>query len=80
MLAGCIGVLLLVISAPVLWWKRRSKGSLKLPPARRDKSKGRAATATAIGLGILYPLTGATVLLALLADIAIFGRLRATGE
>jgi uncharacterized iron-regulated membrane protein len=78
MLAGCIGILMLAISAPILWWKRRLNGSLKLPPQRQDMSRGKAATAVAVGLGIFYPLTGATVLLALIADRLLFGGARAT--
>jgi uncharacterized iron-regulated membrane protein len=69
---------MLAISAPILWWKRRLNGSLKLPPQRQDMSRGKAATAVAVGLGIFYPLTGATVLLALIADRLLFGGARAT--
>ena len=68
MLAGCIGILLLVISAPVLWWKRRVNGSLARPPRRQNPGAGKAATMTAVVLGALYPLTGATILLVMLID------------
>lgn len=74
MLAGCVATVLLALSAPVLWWKRRSNGSLKLPPQPRDMGKARAATVTAIGLGILFPLTGASVLLIFLCDRLLFSR------
>lgn len=79
MLAGCIGILLLVISAPVLWWKRRANGSLAMPPRRLDKAKGKAATATIVCLGILYPLTGATILAVLGLEILLERRKARSG-
>ena len=71
MLAGCIGILLLVASAPVLWWKRRDGGSLARPPRPRDMSRAKAGTIVAAILGVLYPLTGITVLAVLLLDTAL---------
>jgi uncharacterized iron-regulated membrane protein len=63
MLAGCIALLLLCVSAPVLWWKRRSNGQLTTPPVLKERTRGRAATYAASILGVLYPLTGATMLI-----------------
>lgn len=61
MLAGCVGLLLLAISAPVMWWKRR----FALPPAPDDPARGRGLIAILLGVGLLFPLTGATMLAAL---------------
>ena len=71
MLAGCIGILLLAFSAPVLWWKRRDAGKLARPPRPRDDRRAKAGTMVAAVLGVLYPLTGVTVLAVLLVDIAL---------
>lgn len=68
MLAGCIGLLLLCVSAPVLWWKRRLQGRLTAPPLPRDPRRGRIAAFAATALGMLYPLTGATMVVVLLVD------------
>lgn len=68
MLAGCLALLLLCVSAPVLWWKRRVKGQLLAPPPPQDRSRGKAATAAAAVLGILYPLTGATLVVVVILD------------
>ncbi|NUT01551.1 MAG: PepSY domain-containing protein [Sphingomonas sp.] len=71
MLAGCIGILLLAASAPVLWWKRRDAGRLVRPPRPRDNRRIKVGTAVAAVLGVIYPLTGLTVLAVLLFDIAL---------
>ena len=71
MLAGCIGILLLAFSAPVLWWKRRDAGKLARPPRPRDSRRAKAGTMVAAVLGVLYPLTGVTVLAVLLVDIVL---------
>jgi uncharacterized iron-regulated membrane protein len=61
MLAGCIATLLLVLSAPVMWWKRRPKGRIGAPPGR----SGRGLIAIMAAAGLLFPLTGLTMLAAL---------------
>lgn len=60
MLAGCIAILMLVATAPVMWFKRRPRG-LDLPPGR----SGRGLTMLMAGAGLLFPLTGLTMLVAL---------------
>ncbi len=63
MLAGCIAILLLVVSAPVMWLKRRPKG-LGLPPGR----SGRGLAILMAGAGVVFPLTGITMLAAIGVD------------
>jgi uncharacterized iron-regulated membrane protein len=76
MLAGCIAVMLLVVSAPVMWWKRRVDGSLRRPPmpARRTL---RVVGIGMVGLGVLLPLTGLSMLLVAAAEW-FAGRVRRT--
>lgn len=71
MLAGCIGILLLAVSAPVMWWKRRDAGRLARPPRPRNESRAKVGTMVAAVLGVIYPLTGITVLAVLLFDTAL---------
>lgn len=71
MLSGCIAILLLAITAPILWWKRR----FAPPPVSDSKRSLRGVTAIMLVCGALFPLTGATMVLALLADW-IRGRMR----
>ncbi|WP_033919610.1 PepSY-associated TM helix domain-containing protein [Sphingomonas sp. 37zxx] len=66
MLAACIAILLLVISAPVMWWKRRPARGLGAPPAPIHRARGLAGLMLAAG--IVFPLTGLTMLVALAGE------------
>lgn len=75
MLLACVAVWAMAISGAVMWWKRRPAapvwrrlGAPPAPPSRRARA---AAVAIVAPLAILYPLTGATMTLAILADLAI---------
>jgi uncharacterized iron-regulated membrane protein len=61
MLAGCVVALMLAISAPILWWKRR----FAAPPCRADDPRSRGLLALMTMAGVLFPLTGMTMLAAL---------------
>ena len=67
MLAGCIAMLLLAVSAPVLWWKRRVRGRLDAPP-RGGNAATRGVAAIMLAVGALFPLTGATMVAALVVE------------
>lgn len=68
MLAGCIAIVLLTISAPVMWWKRRPKGSFGLPPAAGNRRAALTVMAIMAIAGVLYPLVGLSMLAALVVD------------
>ena len=72
MLAGCIGVWLLAISGLMMWWKRRppklSKGLIGAPPAPDGLKLRIAVLAIVLPLCLLYPLTGASLVVALVAE------------
>jgi len=65
MLAGCVAIVVLAVSAVTMWWKRRPRGSLGLPPSPTDRRVYRIVLAIVIPLAIFYPLVGATLLVAL---------------
>lgn len=71
MLAGCVAVWVLAISALVMWWKRRPRGRLAAPVAPPGPRAKVALTAIVLPLAIIYPLTGLSVILAVAADWAI---------
>lgn len=75
MLAGCISIILLASTAPILWWKRRRDGRLSAPPRADDRRKARGVAAIMLGVGALFPMTGASILLALAFD-TLWRRLR----
>ncbi len=64
MLAGCIGMLLLALSAPVMWWKRRQRGEPRRPPDREEQAQAKGAVIIAAVVGIVFPLTGASMAVA----------------
>lgn len=79
MLTGCLSILLLSITAPVLWWNRKSQGSTVLPPTLADRKRGRPALFATAALAVLYPLTGTTILFVGLLDWA-FRKQTTTGS
>jgi uncharacterized iron-regulated membrane protein len=74
MLLGCIGVWLLAISGLVMWWKRRppslSRRRLGAPPAPPGPRVRAAVLGIVLPLAILYPLTGLSLIAAVLLDQA----------
>ncbi len=70
--AAALGVLL-AISGFVAWWMRRPKGSLGVPAAPYA-SLSTGMILTAIALMILFPLMGASLIVALVFDRLIFRR------
>lgn len=71
MLAGCLSIVLLAVSSVVMWWKRRPRGRLAAPPRRAGDRAAGSAVAAATLLGVLYPLLGASMLVALLVDACL---------
>ncbi len=76
MLVGCLAILALAVSAAVMWWKRRPRGRLAAPPRRAGDRAAAGAIAVAVLLGLVYPLLGASMVAAALADAAVPRRWR----
>jgi uncharacterized iron-regulated membrane protein len=68
MLGGCLAVVLLTISAPVMWWKRRPKGSFGLPPAAASRRAALGVLAVMAIAGLIYPLVGLSILAGLMFE------------
>lgn len=69
LLAACLAVVLLSISAAVMWWKRRPSGRLGVPPLPMDR---RIFIGLLVILGIggaLFPLTGLPLLVMITLDL-----------
>lgn len=74
LLSACIGIVLLAVSAGIMWWKRRPKGSLGVPPLPQEKRVLHGLLAIlAIG-GIIFPLVGASLLAMLVLDLIVQSR------
>ena len=76
MLVGCLAIVVLAVSAWVMWWKRRPRGMLAAPPRRDGDRVARGAVIVAVLLGLLYPLLGASMLVAGLVDAVVSVRWR----
>ncbi|MBX9576351.1 MAG: PepSY domain-containing protein [Caulobacteraceae bacterium] len=68
MLAACVSVWVLGISALTMWWTRRPKGRLGAPTAPPGPRVRAAVLGIVIPFCIVYPLTGLSLLAALAVD------------
>ncbi|MBE0464091.1 MULTISPECIES: PepSY-associated TM helix domain-containing protein [Halomonas] len=67
-LTVCVAIILLAVSAAVMWWKRRPSRAMGVPPLPADKRVFRGLIAIlAIG-GLIFPLVGASLIVMLLLD------------
>ncbi|NTE86017.1 PepSY-associated TM helix domain-containing protein [Agrobacterium rubi] len=68
---ACLGIVLLAVSGGIMWWKRRPKGSLGVPPLPHEKRVLRGLIAVlAIG-GVIFPLVGVSLLVMLVLDLIV---------
>jgi len=68
LLAACLAIILLAVSAVVMWWKRRPAGSFGVPPMPADKRVFRGLIAMLAVGGIVFPLVGLSLIVMLVAD------------
>lgn len=71
MLAGCVAIWLLGISAVVMWWKRRPKGRLAAPARPTSRGAYIGLLAIVVPLAVIYPLVGVSLIAALLIDLVL---------
>ncbi len=76
MLLGCIAIVAMSVAAVMMWWARRPAGRLGAPPYRHDRAVPGFVWTVAIGLGILFPLVGLSMLAVIATDLAIPARWR----
>jgi uncharacterized iron-regulated membrane protein len=60
-----VGLVLLAVSSAVLWWRRRPGAGLGAPAAKHPLRHSWALVALALSLGVLMPLFGITLALAM---------------
>ncbi|MDQ7729512.1 PepSY domain-containing protein [Halomonas sp. SpR8] len=76
LLAVCLAIILLAVSAAVMWWKRRPSGAMGVPPLPTDKRVFRGLIAILVVGGIIFPLVGASLIVMLLIDWLLVQRLQ----
>jgi uncharacterized iron-regulated membrane protein len=69
MVATCIVIVLMSVSALVMWWMRRPQGSLGAPRYPEDYRIPRTILLIALLVGIAFPLVGVSILVMLLIDL-----------
>lgn len=68
LLLACLGIVFLAVSAAVMWWKRRPSGRLGVPPLPSDRKVFYGLFAI-LGIGgVIFPLTGASLVVMVLLD------------
>ncbi|MNY68561.1 hypothetical protein D3C86_2063470 [compost metagenome] len=80
MLLICLMILLSAVSGVVMWWKRRPQGSFGVPPLRHDLPKWKTAIVIMLGLGVAFPLVGASLLAVWLLDWGVLSRFSRQAE
>ncbi|WP_337244679.1 PepSY domain-containing protein [Luteimonas sp. gir] len=68
LLIACMAIVLLCVSGAVMWWKRRPRGGLGVPPLPRQGRSVACVFALLCLGGLLFPLVGASLLLVGLLD------------
>lgn len=70
----CLGIVLLCVSAGVMWWKRRPAGRLGVPPQPANRKLQAGVLALLLVGGAIFPLVGASMLVMALLDWLAFAR------
>lgn len=70
MLIACLGVVLLSITGPVMWWKRRPRGRIGAP-RELEPLKLRTMALITLGLGIVFPLAGLSLAIILAVELLV---------
>lgn len=68
MAGTCAAAIVSVLSAPMMFWMRRPRGATGFPRRPVDASLPRGARVAAIALGVLFPLLGLSMLVAIGID------------
>ena len=76
-LLTALGLVLLSLSGVVLWWRRREPGELGAPPPGVPRRRSWPLVAAVVGLGILLPLFGLSLVAVLAAEFFLLRRIPA---
>lgn len=71
LLLACMAIVMMAISAVAMWWKRRPVGSLGAPTTPSDWRTPRMVLVIAVVGGLVFPLVGLSLLIALGIEFAL---------
>ncbi|ACJ33348.1 Uncharacterized iron-regulated membrane protein [Anoxybacillus flavithermus WK1] len=74
-LATCLGLIFIAYSGIVMWWKRRPKGRIGVPPAPQNKNVARMVALIIIVLGLIMPLVALSLVVAFAVDWIVIRRI-----
>ena len=66
---AALGVVMLSVTGGVMWWKRRPKGHVGVPPMPADRRLAAGVIILIVGLALFLPMAGVTLLAALALDM-----------
>lgn len=69
LLLVCAGIVLMAVSAAIMWWKRRPAGGMGVPPLPSDRRVFIGLFAILAVGGALFPLTGLALLVMIVLDL-----------
>ncbi|WP_040673842.1 PepSY domain-containing protein [Nitrobacter sp. Nb-311A] len=67
MLIPCIGIIILTVTGPIMWWRRRPKGEFGAPQPL-SPPRLRMSAMIVVGLCVIFPLAGASLAIVMIAD------------
>lgn len=83
----CLGLLTSIVTATVMWWKRRPTGSAGLPGRTSDAMKSHTPRGAVVAIGVIatalaviYPSFGVSLLVVLIAEAIIGSRRKQTAD
>jgi uncharacterized iron-regulated membrane protein len=68
MATTCLAIILMSVSAVIMWWKRRPRGRVGVPPHPSDRCVYTGLWLAALAVGVLFPVTGIAILVMLAVD------------
>ncbi len=79
--AACVGLLTSILTAVIMWWKRRPTGSAGLPERSSDAVRAHTPRGAVVAIGViatalavLYPSFGVTLVVVLIAESIVESR------
>lgn len=80
LLVACAAIVMLCVSGAVMWWKRRPRGGLGVPPLPKERRTVAAVFAVLCVGGVLFPLVGASLLVVGVLDVIASGGWRSPSQ
>lgn len=80
LLLACVAIILLAVAACVMWWKRRPRGGLGIPPLPQNMRVFRPLIGLLLIGGLIFPLVGLSLIVMLILDIAWIKYLKPRGK